>query len=304
MSWDADSLENLYYGIAAVIVAYLVINGWRQGVARQFMTLLAIASAYAMGYFGAGLAAPWFEFLRYPAPITRIIGGVTAGLLTLIAISTIGRVFFKRTSQKESRPARWSYGFFGALLGLVFGCVVFMVASEVVRLLGALAQSNVKATENLRARADMQGVEVNPVVSGLAQLSTALDKGGSGDFFRKVDPVPPHVFATLTKLGIMVSRPEAVDRFLNYPGIADLTQHPKLLALRNDTEVNKLLASQSYFRLLRHEKVLELANDQEFAERIKGTDFNQALDHALKAPAGAEQPKLEWQPPAPEASNP
>jgi hypothetical protein len=268
------------------------------------MTLLAIASAYAMGYFGAGLAAPWFEFLRYPAPITRIIGGVTAGLLTLIAISTIGRVFFKRTSQKESRPARWSYGFFGALLGLVFGCVVFMVASEVVRLLGALAQSNVKATENLRARADMQGVEVNPVVSGLAQLSTALDKGGSGDFFRKVDPVPPHVFATLTKLGIMVSRPEAVDRFLNYPGIADLTQHPKLLALRNDTEVNKLLASQSYFRLLRHEKVLELANDQEFAERIKGTDFNQALDHALKAPAGAEQPKLEWQPPAPEASNP
>jgi hypothetical protein len=68
-----------------------------------------------------------------------------------------------------------------------------------------------------------------------------------------------------------------------------------------------LLASQSYFRLLRHEKVLELANDQEFAERIKGTDFNQALDHALKAPAREEKPKLEWQPPAPEApeaSNP
>jgi hypothetical protein len=142
------------------------------------------------------------------------------------------------------------------------------------------------------------------VVSGLAQLSNALDNGGSGDFFRKVDPVPTHVFATLTKLGMMVSRPEAVDRFLNYPGIADLTRHPKLLALRNDTDVNRLLASQSYFRLLRHEKVLALASDQEFANRIKGTDFNKALDHALKAPDNPETPRLEWQPPAPGAPNP
>src|SRR5688500_17252009 len=113
---DADSLENLYYAIAAVIVAVLMFHGWRQGVARQAITLLAIAGAYAVGFFGADFVAPWFEFLKYPAPVTRIIGGVAGGLLTLLAITTFGKVFFKRTSEKETGKGRWSYGVFGALL--------------------------------------------------------------------------------------------------------------------------------------------------------------------------------------------
>ena len=282
---DADSLENLYYAIAAVVVAILTVHGWRQGAGRQFMTLLAIAGAYIVGFFGAGAVAPWFTFLRYPAPVTQIIGGVVGGLLTLIAITTLGRFFFKRTSEKEAGKGRWSYGFFGAVLGLVFGVAVFFVASEMVRLVGALAQSNVQATEQAAANSGKAGPDVNPMVSGLAKLSSALNEGGSGDLFRKVDPVPAHVFSTLTKLGLLVSRPDAVERFLAYPGIDNLSRHPKLLALRSDPEVERLLASQSYFRLLRHEKVIALANDPEFAEQIRRTDFNQALDYALRPKA-------------------
>ena len=55
---DADSLENLYYAIAALVVAILTVHGWRQGAGRQFMTLLAIAGAYIVGFFGAGAVAP------------------------------------------------------------------------------------------------------------------------------------------------------------------------------------------------------------------------------------------------------
>jgi hypothetical protein len=281
---DAESLENLYYAIAAIVVAILTFHGWRQGVGRQAVTLLAIASAYAVGFFGADLVAPWFEFLRYPAPLTRIIAGAAAGVLTLLAITTLGRVFFKRTAERGPGKAKWAYGFFGGVLGLVFGGVVFMVATEIVRLAGAVAQSNVQLAEDTRAKTAGSRPEINPVVSGLARLTTALNDGGSGTFFRKVDPVPTHVFATLTKLGIMVSRPEAVDRFLTYPGISDLTRHPKIVELATDPEVAKLLASQSYFRLLRNEKVVGLASDPGFADQLKRTDFQQAIDHALKTP--------------------
>src|SRR5687767_7888183 len=99
---DADSLENVYYAGAAVVVAILTVHGWRQGAGRQFMTLLAIAGAYTAGYFGAGVLAPWFDFLRYPAPVTRLIGGLMAGLLTLLAVTTLGRFFFKRTADQEA----------------------------------------------------------------------------------------------------------------------------------------------------------------------------------------------------------
>ena len=84
---------------------------------------------------------------------------------------------------------------------------------------------------------------------------------------------------------------EAVDRFLAYPGIAQVANHPKLLELRADPEVSKLLANGSYFRLLRHEKIVALASDPEFAAQIKKTDFDKALDYALKTQNGGE-PKL------------
>ena len=51
MDWDADTLENIYYAGAALLVTYLTWNGWRQGVARQAMTIFAIASAYAVAWF-------------------------------------------------------------------------------------------------------------------------------------------------------------------------------------------------------------------------------------------------------------
>ncbi len=290
---DAESLENLYYAVAAVVVAVLTFHGWRQGVARQAITLVAIASAYAVGFFGAGLVEPYFQFLKYPPQLTRIIAGATGGLLTMVAITTVGRAFFKRTSERPAGRGRFAYGFFGAVLGLVFGGVVFMVATELVRLVGAVAQSNVQIAEVSKTdEKQVSKVEVSPIVSGLARLTTALNDGGSGTFFRKVDPVPAHVFATLTKLGIMVSRPEAVNRFLAYPGISDLTHHPKLLALSNDPEVANLLASQSYFRLLRHEKVVGLASDPDFSEQLKRTDFQQAIDHALKAPPAPHRHEL------------
>src|SRR4051794_11022070 len=107
---EAESLENLYYAIAAIVVAILTYHGWRQGVARQAITLLAIASAYAVGFFGAGLAEPYFEFLKYPPQLTRIIGGAAAGLLTMIAITTVGRAFFKRTNDRPQGKGRFAYG--------------------------------------------------------------------------------------------------------------------------------------------------------------------------------------------------
>jgi hypothetical protein len=125
--------------------------------------------------------------------------------------------------------------------------------------------------------------EPGPLVRSFAKLGTALDEGKSGEFLQRYDNVPAtHVFATLAKLGIMVSRPEAVDRFLAYPGVEKLASHPKLIAVKNDPAVAELLLNRSFVRLLRHEKVVALANDAEFNALVKQMQFEKALDHALK----------------------
>ena len=74
---------------------------------------------------------------------------------------------------------------------------------------------------------------------------------------------------------------QQVDRFLRYPGVSKLANHPKLIAVKNDPVVSELLLSQSYIKLLRHEKVLALSNDEEFNGLIRKMEFEKALDHAI-----------------------
>jgi len=78
-------------------------------------------------------------------------------------------------------------------------------------------------------------LEGRVAVAEADSASGALDEGASGEFFHRYDKTSAaHVFVTLSKLGIMISRPESVDRFLKYPGVEKLATHPKLVAVKND----------------------------------------------------------------------
>ena len=289
--YSADTLKLAYLSGSSLVAGLLTWNGWRQGLGRQGMTLLAIASAYAAGFFGRKTAMPAFTFLGYPEIVTEVIGAVAAGLLTYLAIHGLSRVLFKKTKDVVERGSRVRSGVFGALLGFVFALFLFVVSYYAVRMMGTLASSKVRvASEDLAAAKANPSEEPSAIIKGLAKLNDALNEGQTGELFHKVDRVPPNVYAMLFKLGIMVSREESVDRFLAYPGIASLAAHPKIVSLKNDPTVSEQLISKSYLRLLRNEKVVALANDAEFAALIKAMDFDKAIDHAIKG-GGSSQSK-------------
>ena len=297
MDLSADTLRIAYYGVSAIFVAALGWSGWRQGVARQIMTLTAVACAYAAAYYGASSAAPVFAFLKYPPQVTTLIGGTAVGCATFLGVNGLRRWLFKRTAEQKNASVRMSYGVLGAILGVTFGSLLFLFTTLTVHSLGTVAKSRVDDAElekkqpSLLAPPDDPG----PLVRNIAKLGSALGEGSSGKFLKRYDNAPlTHVFATFTKLGIMVSRPDAVDRFLSYPGVEKLASHPKLLAVKNDPEVFQLLNDRSFVKLLRHDKVLALANDVEFKELMRQMEFEKALDFALKPEHTAEpQPPRE-----------
>jgi hypothetical protein len=302
---SADDLKVAYYCVSAVVIGLLGLNGWRQGVARQMMTLVSIVCAYAAAWFGASTAAPVFRFLGYPTQITTVIAGTIVGITTFLGLHGLRRILFRRTAQQPSAKARLSYGILGTLIGISFGVVLFLVTTGIVHALGLVAKARLDDVEREAqqaadgSRPALLGPEDDPgpIVRSMAKLGTALDEGRSGDFLHRYENVPAaHVFATLTKLGIMVTRPDAVDRFLSFPGVDKLTGNPKLIAVRNDPEVAQLLTSHSYIKLLRHEKVLALSADKEFNALIKKMDFEGALDFAL---GGADSPNRTPEAPAP-----
>ncbi len=302
MEMSADTLKAAYYGVWLFFIAALGWNGWRQGLARQLMTLVAIACAYAAAIYGASSAAPIFAFLKYPPQVTTLIGGAAVGCATFLAVHGIRRWLFKRTSQQKTAGARLSFGILGAILGVAFGSLVFLITTGLVRTVGVVAQTRLDDIEKEKHSAVlMKPEEPGALVQTFAKLGGALDEGASGRFLHRYDNTSmTRAFATLAKLTIMVSRPDAVDRFLSFPGVAKLASHPKLVAVRNDPGVAELLGNHSFFKLLRHEKVLELANDGEFNALMKQMEFEKALDFALQPP----KPKEPAPAPQPESARP
>ena len=53
MEVSATGLKAAYYCMSVILIGLLGWNGWRQGAARQAMTLVSIASAYLAAWFGA-----------------------------------------------------------------------------------------------------------------------------------------------------------------------------------------------------------------------------------------------------------
>ena len=288
--FSADTLKFAYLGGSGVVAGFLAWNGWRQGVARQGMTLLAVAGAYAAGFFGRKSAMVAFEFLGYPELLTEVIGGVAAGLLTYVAVNALSRVLFRKKNKDiVERGSRVRSGTMGALLGFAFALFLFVVSYYAIRMMGTIASSKMQvihseeeAAKQFPKAAHPPAEEAPAFIRGLAKLNEALNEGHTGEIFHKVDRVPPNVYAIIFKLGVMVSREESVDRFLAYPGVATLARHPKLVSLKSDPAVAALLESKSYLKMLRNEKVVALANDAAFAEEIKAMDFEKAIDHAIK----------------------
>ena len=82
----------------------------------------------------------------------------------------------------------------------------------------------------------------------------------------------------------MVSSDESVARFLSYPGVQPLAEHPKIVALQSDPQVSREVLERDYLALLRNERIVAAANDPEVAVLLRQFEFQKALDYAIRKP--------------------
>ena len=79
----------------------------------------------------------------------------------------------------------------------------------------------------------------------------------------------------------MASNPRSAERFLSYPGAQELTENPRIIALRDDPEIFEMIQQQRYLELLQNPKLIEAMNDPELARQVKKYKFRGAR-YALK----------------------
>lgn len=290
--------QALFVSFAVVLVSLEIARGWRLGLPRQLVRIAAVVAAYSAAVFGGRLLLPMLRpLLKIPDFLISMVGGAILGLIVYSVITSVGRILFKRTGQQECRTIRLIYGAAGGILGLFFGAFLLWVMVVGVRSLGAVAEArvNAMAPTNLprfeegpaRSAAPTRGAvsavaDENSLVMSLARLKKSVELGAVGDVVKQTDVLPTAVYDTLAKAGGVFAQPERARRFMAYPGVQELADSPKILALRADPEIAHMISEGRLIDLLHDERLIEAANDPELAAQLKRFDFSGALEYAAR----------------------
>ncbi len=290
--------QTVFVSFAIVLVLFEIARGWRLGLPRQLVRIAAVVAAYSAALFGGRLLLPILRpLLKIPDFLVSTIGGAILALIVYGVITTLGRILFKRTGQQESRTIRLIYGAAGGFLGLFFGAFLLWLLVIGVRSLGAVAEAQVNAMApgNLPSFAERPTRSAGPtrrtgssvpdensLVMSLARLKKSVELGAVGDVVKQTDVLPAGIYDTLAKVGGVFAKPERAKKFMTYPGVRELSDNPKILALRADPEITRMISQGRLLDLLQDERLIEAANDPELAAQLKRFDFNGALEHASR----------------------
>lgn len=289
--------QTVFVSFAAVLFLFEVLRGWRQGLPRQLVRAGAIIAAYSTALFGGRLVVPILRpIVKLPDFVISLLGGAVLALIVYSVITTLGRVLFKRTGQQESNTVRLVYGVSGAFIGMFFSAFLLWLIVVGIRSIGAVAEAQVNAQASGRVPASQpsQARPARPTrrpiaepdqrsfVVSLARLKKSIELGPIGDAVKQTDVVPTGVYDTLAKTGEVFATPRAAQRFLSYPGVRELADHPKLLALRADPEIADMLSHGRLVALLQDDRLIEAANDPELAAELKRFDLKAALAYAAR----------------------
>jgi uncharacterized membrane protein required for colicin V production len=283
----------VFVSFALALILFEVLRGWRRGLPRQVARLGALVAAYFAAYFGGKFLAPLLGmFFKMPDALLSIFAGAIFALIIYVVISGIGSALFRRTNQHDSMIVRVLYGSTGALLGVFFGLFLVWMIVVAIRSVGSVAYAQVR--EQVSGSNVLHAVDVRrrflgeasedqaPLTTSLARLKNSLEMGVIGNAVKKVDVVPQQTYDVIEKIGAVAANPQNAERFLSFPGARELSEHPKIIALRNDQEISQMLTQGRLLELIQDPRIIDAANDADLRARLKKFDLNAALSYATQ----------------------
>jgi hypothetical protein len=290
--------QAVFISFAVVFILFEVVRGWRLGLIRQLVRVVALVVAYAAAVFGGRFFVPIVRpFVKMPDIVLSILAGAVLALVLYALVTSMGMVLFKRTGQQNSQLVHLIYRSAGAIVGLIFGAFVLWLIVASVRAVGTLADAQVhnQAISRETGRsATLRALDVRrrflsepntgseALATSLVRLKNSLELGLLGNAVKQTDPVPLKTYETLGKVGSVFSNPERAQKFLAFPGARELSEHPKIVALRDDPDISEMIAQGRFLDLLQNQRIIDAANDPALADQIKKFDLQKALDYAIQ----------------------
>ncbi|MFZ4682418.1 MAG: hypothetical protein ACOYMS_07945 [Terrimicrobiaceae bacterium] len=296
MSHGSPFWQGVLFFAAILFLIWEIWRGWRAGVVRSGVHLAAFVFSGLIGLAAARIAAmPFGGFGQAAGIFAGFAAGAGVGVVVFFLIWFMGALLFKRTEHQGSGLIRLFWGLGGAFFGLLVGLFILWSGISLVRGLGALAQSRV---ETPRQENETQPAPPPRVASGLVTLKESLELGPAGKFVQAVDPIPPDFYDLILQIGKLTNDQETMLRFIQYPGVQEVMQSPRMVELVNDPAIINASEKRDFLGLLSNKALLAAVQDPVLAEQLKKIDLRAALKFALEPPAPSPSPSPRKRPPA------
>ena len=274
----------MFLGGSGLLVLVQSIRGWRLGVVRQLVNLLALVLAYATAIVSGRLATPILHPLGYPDLLVSALAGSVFGGAVYLAVAMVGAKVFQRTNQQSLGLLRLGYGAGGSALGVLGALVTVWMSVLAIRFLGTVAQAEVNMAKSPAALS--HGVTASPMAVELAGFKRSIDSGATGALINGTDPVPQRMYLIVEKMTRVISNMDSMRRFVTYPGTQVLSQNPRIVALQKDPEIARQVVRGNIMGLLGNPKIVAAVNDPSLEGLVKSFELEKALDYALASNQG------------------
>jgi hypothetical protein len=269
---------------AVVFLLFEAWRGWRAGMVRTLISLLALVLSGFLAVAAGQVAAGMFGGMDSPAGLgaALVIGG-GLGLFVFFLIWVFGALLFKRTAQQGSGIFRLFWGGGGAILGLLTGLFLLWGGITLIRTMGALAEGRAETSARKSQPAP-------PVAKGLVTLKESLELGPAGEFVQSIDVLPSEVYEIIVQIARVTSDQEAMLRFIEYPGIQELMNNQKIADLLADPGILAAAEKRNFLALMSHKALREAVEDPVLAAQLKTIDLREALKQAVAKPGPRPAP--------------
>lgn len=281
--------------VAALFLFWEARRGWKNGVVRSGLNLAALVLASIIGYMAArAAAAPFGGFSDLGGLITGVLTGIGVALVILFIIWILGAVLFKRTEHQESGLVRFFWGLGGAFFGILMGLIFICGAITMIRGLGALGQARLQSQPSTATTPGVPSANAPDkppaIANAVVTLKESLELGPVGQIVEQVDPIPEDVYVLISDAARVVNDPSLLNRMVEYPGIQQMMQHPKIAALLSDPAVVKAAEERNIMALISNKTMVAAAQDPELSKELSQIDIRAALKFALEKPATSPSP--------------
>ncbi|MFA7234505.1 MAG: CvpA family protein [Terrimicrobiaceae bacterium] len=274
--------QGVLFFAASLFLLWELWYGWRRGIVRSGINFCAFVFSGFLGVLAGQATAFVVEKIL---PGYGFLAGALAGsmvtLVVLCLVLFLGAVLFKRTGQQPSGLLRLFYGIGGGFFGLLTGLLLLWGGITIIRAFGIVAGTTM---------GDRSLSEAPLPAKALVTLKDSLELGPAGKLVESVDVVPPDIYELIQRIGKLMSDQDAMMRFLDYPGVQEIMQHPRMAALLRDPEIVRDAQERNFLGLMRSRGLLDAVNDPSLQKQISRLDLQKALDYAFPGPQSSPSP--------------